>query len=232
MARKRKKPEYNAEKIRNNFFYEVAECYKESQKVSLRDVAAEFDITLLKVRKILITVGAYTTEISERVQELKRQGKTIPEIIEITGLSRASVHSYLPYKKGIYNAKEMSLDAERCKKYRKRKSAVARLKGNPDNLELLWDAITAFAEYPFQTYSKGLKFKYEVKGNEIFVDRKKKSITRVTVVLAYQNMRQAEEIKRAKELGTFGATYLYPIFIRLEVLTQNKQKELQKNLRG
>lgn len=228
MARKRKKPEYNAEKIRNDFFYEVAECYKEFQKISLRDVAAEFDITLLKVRKILITVGAYTTEISERVQELKRQGKTISEIIEITGLSRASVHSYLPYKKGIYNAKEMSLDAERCKKYRKRKSAVARLKGNPDNLELLWDAITAFAEYPFQTYSKGLKFKYEVKGNEIFVDRKKKSITRATVVLAYQNMRQAEEIKRAKELGTFGATYLYPIFIRLEVLTQNKQKELQK----
>lgn len=210
----------------------MAECYKESQKISLRDVAAEFDITLLKVRKILITVGAYTTDISERVQKLKQQGKTIPEIIEITGLSRASVHSYLPYKKGIYNAKEMSLDAERCKKYCKRKSAVARLKGNPDNLELLWDAIIAFAEYPFRTYSKGLKFKYEVKGNEIFADRKKKSITRATVVLAYQNMRQAEEIKRAKELGIFGAMYLYPIFIRLEVLTQNKQKELQKNLRG
>lgn len=217
MARPKKKPEYNAEKIRNDFFQEVAECYKESPKVSLRDVATEFDITLLKVRKILITVGEYTTDISEQVQDLIIQGKTIPEIMEITGLSRASVHSYLPYKKGIYNAKEESLDAERCKKYRRRKVAVARLKENPDNLELLWDVIIAFAGYPFQTYPKGLKFKYEVKGNEIFVNRKKKSITRSTVVLAYQNMRQAEKIKRAKELGTFGASYLYPVFIRLEV---------------
>lgn len=57
MARPRKKPGYDAEKVRNDFFQEVAECYKESSKVSLRDVAAEFDITLLKVRKVLITAG-------------------------------------------------------------------------------------------------------------------------------------------------------------------------------
>lgn len=217
MARPRKKPGYDAEKVRNDFLQEVAECYKESLKVSLRDVAAEFDITLLKVRKVLITAGVYATDTSEQVQNLKVQGKTIPEIMEITGLSRASVHSYLPYKKGIYNAKEASLDAERCKKYRQRKSAVARLKEKPDNLELLWDAMVAFAGYPFQTYPKGLKFKYEVKGNEIFVNRKKKSITRSTVVLAYQNMRQAEEIRRAKELGIISASYLYPVFLRLGI---------------
>lgn len=217
MARPKKKPEYNAQKIQNDFFQVVSQCYKESSKVPLREVAAEFDITLLKVRKILITVGEYRTDISNQVQDLRLQGKTIPEIMEITGLSRASVHSYLPYKKGIYNAKEASLDAERCKKYRQRKSAVARLKENPDNLELLWDVIVSFAGYPFQTYPKGLKFKYEIKGNEMFVNRKKKSITRSTVVLAYQNMRQAEKIKRTKELGTFGASYLYPMFMRFGV---------------
>lgn len=201
----------------NDFIKNVAECYENSSKASFRDVATEFDITLLKVRKVLVTAGVYVTDSYEQVQELNVQGKTIPEIMEITGLSRASVHSYLPYKKGIYNAKEASLDAERCKKYRQRKSAVARLKENPNNLELLWDVIIAFAGYPFQTYPKGLKFKYEVKGNEIFVNRKKKSITRSTVVLAYQNMRQAEEIRRAKELGTFGASYLYPVFLRLGI---------------
>ena len=94
---------------------------------------------------------------------------------------------------------------------------MLRLAENPDNLDLLWDAITVFADHPFKTYQKGLKFKYQVKGNEIFVDRKKKSITRSTVVLAYQNMRQLEEIRRAKDLGTFGASYLYPIFLRLGV---------------
>ncbi len=71
MARPRKKPGYDAEKVRNDFFQEVAECYKESSKVSLRDVAAEFDITLLKVRKVLITAGVYATDTSEQVQNLK-----------------------------------------------------------------------------------------------------------------------------------------------------------------
>lgn len=201
----------------SDFLKDVAECYEKAPKVSLRDVAAEFDITLLKVRKVLITAGVYSTDISHKVQELKEQGRTIEEIMTITGLSRASVHSYLPYKKGIYNAREVSLDAERSRKYRRRKLAVLRLAENPDNLDLLWDAITVFTDHPFKTYQKGLKFKYQVKGNEIFVDRKKKSITRSTVVLAYQNMRQLEEIRRAKDLGTFGASYLYPIFLRLGV---------------
>lgn len=33
---------------------------------------------------------------------------------ELTGLSRASVHSYLPYTKGLYNAAEMnSINADK-----------------------------------------------------------------------------------------------------------------------
>lgn len=38
-----------------------------------------------------------------------------------TGLSKSSVHSYLPYTKIIYNVDELSLYAERCRMYRKRK---------------------------------------------------------------------------------------------------------------
>lgn len=218
MARPRKKPDYNAKIIMDDFLKDIAEYYEESPEVSLRDVAAEFDITLLKARKLLITAGVYSTDASVQIQELKEQGKTITEIVDKMGLSRASVHSYLPYKKGIYNARELSLDAERSRRYRQRKLAVIRLREAPSNLELLWDAIEAFTDYPFRTEYKGLKFKYQVKGNEIFIDRKKKSVTRSTVVLAYQKMREAEEIRKAKDLGTFGASYLYPIFIRLGVL--------------
>ena len=63
---------------------------------SLKDVALEFNITPLKVRKILITSGAYHTDISDMVNDLKCQGKEIEEIQCITGLGRASVHGYLP----------------------------------------------------------------------------------------------------------------------------------------
>lgn len=133
MSRPRKKPDYNAENIMNELLTDVTEYYTSSPKVSLCNIANEFDITLLKARKLLITAGAYATETSAEVQQLREDGKTIPEIMNLTGLSRASVHSYLPYKKGIYNAKETSLDADRCRIYRQRKAAVERLKDDPDN---------------------------------------------------------------------------------------------------
>lgn len=99
MSRPRKNPDYNAEMIMNEFLKDMAEYYEKSPQASLRDVAAEFDVTLLKVRKILITAGVYSTDISNEIQELEEQGRTIEEIMDTTGLSRASVHSYLPYKR-------------------------------------------------------------------------------------------------------------------------------------
>ena len=39
MARPRKKPEYNAEMIMNDFIKNVAECYENSSKAFLRDMA-------------------------------------------------------------------------------------------------------------------------------------------------------------------------------------------------
>lgn len=135
--------------------------------------------------------------------------------MEISGLSRASVHSYLPYRKGLYKAKELSLDAERSRRYRERKDALTELKDNPHDMDVLWKVIEAFADYPFKTYPKGIKFHYKVKGNEMFISRKKKSVTRATVVLAYQNAQKKGNITRAKDLGTFGASYLYPVFLRI-----------------
>lgn len=91
---------------------EIAEYYGEpyddrlpvdKNQVKLRDVAGYFDITILKTRKMLITAGVYSTRISRQVQELVTAGKSQQEIMKITHLSRASVQSYLPYSKVIYN---------------------------------------------------------------------------------------------------------------------------------
>lgn len=56
----------------------------------------------------------------------------------------------------------------------------------------------------------------------MFVDRKDKSITRATVELAF---RTALEVQRAegrvsgpKKLKTFGASYLYPIFLAFGII--------------
>ena len=50
----------------------------------------------------------------------------------------------------------------------------------------------------------------------MFIDRKEKSITKSSVLLAFQNLvKQGGIISGPKKLGTFGASYLYPIFMGL-----------------
>ena len=73
----------------------------------------------------------------------------------------------------------------------------------------LWEKLRTRAGTPFQT-AKGLPFTYEVRGNEIFFSRREKSVTRSTVNRAYRKMRE-ENITGSKQLGVFGASYLYPV---------------------
>lgn len=191
MGGPKKKPEYDSEKIMEQFTNCIAESYMsgagDGSANSLRQVAEQFSITLMKARKILITAGVYHTELSDQVISLKENGNSIFEIMQETGLSRSSVHSYLPYTKVIYNADELSLYAERCRLYRERKQAVEKLHcciGKSYELleNHLWEMLKLFSGYSFTTV-KGLKFHYTVNGNEILIDRKKKSITRSGVHL-------------------------------------------------
>ena len=106
-GRPRKKPEYNPELQFDNFLQELRDAYEEAD--SLRSLADELNISLLKLRKLLITADVFTSDICTEINDLHRSGKKIPEIMKLTGLSRASVHSYLPYTKGLYNAAEMGI---------------------------------------------------------------------------------------------------------------------------
>lgn len=61
--------------------------------------------------------------------------------------------------------------------------------------------IVLFAGYLFYTV-KGLTFNYTVKGNEIFINRKEKSITRSSVDVAFYKVIEADRhISGPKELG-------------------------------
>ena len=90
-----------------------------------------------------------------------------------------------------------------------------------ENAEMyLWKTIEVFSKYPFVT-EKGLSMKYTVRGGEIFFNRKEKSVTKATVMKAFRQARQIQAekgfVKGPKELGTFGASYLYPVFLRIGV---------------
>ncbi|MEH2949273.1 hypothetical protein [Sporofaciens sp. JLR.KK001] len=84
--------------------------------------------------------------------------------------------------------------------------------------DMLWNAIIKFQGYPFYT-AKNLEFFYIIKGNEMFVTRKDKSITRASVMTAfYKALELGGVVTGPKKLGTFGASYLYPVFQKIGVI--------------
>lgn len=84
--------------------------------------------------------------------------------------------------------------------------------------ELLWEALMLFQGTSFYT-AKKLEFTYTIKGNEMFVSRKEKSITRATVNMSFRKAVAMDGfVSGPKKLGTFGASYLYPVFIKLGVI--------------
>ena len=184
--------------------------------VSLHDVADQFHITVMKARKLLITGGLYSTALSRKVQELHNQSLTVPQIMDQTGLKRASVNSYLPYANIVYKLPDISIKAERQKQYRVRKRN--KIRSDTEREEKLWQEL-AYLQGCLFTTSKDLDFNYTIKGGEMFVDRKEKSITRSTVMKAYQKVVELDGIvKGPKVLGTFGASYLYPVFVKMGLI--------------
>ena len=98
--------------------------------------------------------------------------------------------------------------------------------------EALWELMSRLAGCVFLT-AKGLKFTYKIHGGEMFVNRKSKSITQATVFMAYwkavELMKETGSVTGPKQLGTFGASYLYPVFVRIGVIRKltdiNQQEE-------
>lgn len=123
--RSRLKPNYNPEKIKTELIDAVCEAYETG--ISLRAVAKNFGISAMKVRKILITGGAYTNDLVRQIGELHRGGKTVDEIATLLKMTRANVNSYLPYEGVIYNMEERSVAADRQDRYRKRKKEKSQM---------------------------------------------------------------------------------------------------------
>lgn len=99
--------------------------------------------------------------------------------------------------------------------------------------DALWDALVLFAGKSFET-AKHLHYSYSIKGYEIFVSRKDKSITRATVNLSLWNAMELQKaglpVSGPKKLKTFGASYLYPVFQKLGVILPGEVEQLSLEL--
>ena len=246
MAGRHKKKDPDMKQSMEQLINTVVNLYREpyddrndsrsSELPSIRQVAEEMDSSIWRVRKLLITAGYYSTAQSREVQKMIADGQSIEQIIEKTNIKRASVYSYIPYKDFAYNLDQTTVNADRQKLFRLRKRAVQELGkriGYPEGEQYLWEALLLFANYPFQT-AKGLKYSYTIKTGrngeylgEIVFDRKAKSVTRATINLAYEKALEIQEkegyVSGPKKLGVFGASYIYPVFVRLGVIIPEKK---------
>ena len=126
-GRKKLKPEFDAGKNLKEQMDAAVDLYNSNN--SLQAIGDELGLNPIKVRKLLITAGVYESEIAEKVQdtfEEYRETQDYKTAILSTAsalqLSKASVTSYLPYKKGVYfpstaEKEKISVGAERQRRY-------------------------------------------------------------------------------------------------------------------
>lgn len=141
---------------------------------SMNSVAEEMSVTIIKLKRLLITGGFYSSATSRAVQRMMKDGKNMDQICAELNIRPSSFYANIPYSKGAYNLNEPSLCADQNVRYRERKKAVQQLQtslstGTSEEQKLsLWKTICLFQDYPFTTTGRGkekkgaIKFKYTV----------------------------------------------------------------------
>ena len=253
MRKMGRKPKYeNPQSIIDTFFASVSDSYRHpGSGDEVGDVpgrkkqellAEEFEISRIKVRKILITTGDITPPAA--ITSLSSSGLKIEEIAQKLNMSKSTVNSWVGYSKGVYKLSEVSAAAaDRTKIYRARKEALQTLHADPSSLNL-WSAICLFAGYPFITSGRGSalgkKFKYSVAeaggagghhyngeevegfGNELFIvqngEKREKGISRSSVDYAFK-IATTSTVTGPKALKIYGSSYVYSLFVRFGLVT-------------
>lgn len=64
-----------------------------------------------------------------------------------------------------------------------------------------------------------MRYTYKIKENELFVGRKEKGISKSTVMQAMQKvMELKQKVKEPEQLEVSGASYLYPLFLKIGLI--------------
>ncbi len=101
----------------------VGSVYLETE--SVKETADRCGISEVKARRILITLGMWSSPSSEQIRELCNAGKSVKDIAAELCISEKAVEAYLPYRKGVYGLDEKSAVALRTELCRNRKSIAA-----------------------------------------------------------------------------------------------------------
>ncbi len=192
--------------------------------------------TTERSREVIQLFEQYTDVFSDGGYGLSKD-EAIKAVAKDLGVSVPTVCMNMPYEKVVYGLEDKSSNARRCDQWRERKKDTGDWKRD------LWQAVIDLEGRSFKTSGRGnrpgVDFSFEISrrgsaggrhysgesidsyGNELWVidssgERRKKSISRSTVELAYtkytQLMKEKGKVPGPKALGIPGAgSYLYPI---------------------
>ena len=236
-GRPKKKPDYDLKQNINLLLEKAVSLFRvpyddrverSTDAPSISYVAEKMNTSRMRVRKLLITAGYYSTHTSRSIQELYEQGMSIQEIGNKLGLERSAVHNMLPYKKGIYKLEDPTLNAEQCQQFQTRKKACQCLKEHLDEDccdHYVWDAIRTFEGFNFRTQDK-CRIKYSVECETICFGNLR--ITRSEILAAFRKARQIQKeegcVTCSEKLCCRGSKELYTIFLRIGACCKSVSK--------
>lgn len=105
---------------------------------------------------------------------------------------------------------------------------------DPEEIEL-GDAILAYQNKLFTTSGRGrrpgIQFSYTIRGAEMFVSSRAKSITRATILYAYHKVCEMEEqgvaVSGPKAIGVHGDSYIFAVFKAIGVINTEGEAQQQ-----
>ena len=74
-----------------------------------------------------------------------------------------------------------------------------------------------------------MDFKYEIKGAEMFVTNRAKSITRATILYAFHKVVKMDIVPGPKSIGVHGDSYIYAVFKALGVINRDNHTTPGRN---
>ncbi len=96
----------------------VVETYLDTNKVTV--TAKKLGISEVRVRKVLLTEGLWSSKTSVSVQQYLAKGRTTEEIANLLQTSVKAVQQYVPYSRGLYGQENRSASAQHASAYRER----------------------------------------------------------------------------------------------------------------
>ena len=135
--------------------------YEYGKGYSIADIARKLRTTQVRVQRVLITEGLWTSKRTEQIAAMRNKGMTVHEIAEALGKDEKTIQTFLPYSRGQYG-REVTAESLKAKKYRERmKKAALNMLEEVKDMNIGAKEYGASKIFEYEKYIKNINIKKE-----------------------------------------------------------------------